>query len=185
MKWIWLIILLIASIYSARSEADEQVIEFRSFGQVTLYSATPNPSHIMILISGDGGWNKGAINIAQNLATLDSLVVGVNIKHYLAAQAANSEKCTYDDGDLEALSKFMQKKLNFPEYVTPLLVGYSSGATLVYATLVEAPPGTFLGGVSLGFCPDLHLRKPLCKGYGLEWTYQSKISTYIFSAAPD
>lgn len=184
MKRALLVMALIVSIYSARSEADEQVIEFRSFGQVTLYSGTPNPSHIMILVSGDGGWNKGAINMARNLATLDSLVVGVNVVHYLKALAVNSEKCSYPAGDFEALSKFVQKKLNFPEYVTPLLVGYSSGATLVYATLVQSPPGTFLGGVSLGFCPDLKLRKPLCKGYGLEWNYRSKMSTYIFSPAP-
>jgi type IV secretory pathway VirJ component len=50
------------------------------------------------------------------------------------------------------------------------LVGYSSGATLVYAVLAQAPPNTFLGAISLGFCPDLPLKRPLCKGYGLTWT---------------
>ena len=32
---------------------------------------------------------------------------------------------------------------HFPKYITPILVGYSSGATLAYATLVQAPVGTF------------------------------------------
>lgn len=33
--------------------------------------------------------------------------------------------------------------------------------------LAQSPPGTFLGAVSLGFCPDLPLKKHFCKGNGL------------------
>ena len=55
-----------------------------------------------------------------------------------------------------------------PRYLTPTLVGYSSGATVVYATLAQAPVGTFKGALSLGFCPDLEWSKPLCRGDGLE-----------------
>jgi len=36
----------------------------------------------------------------------------------------------------------------------PVLVGYTSGATLVFATLTQAPIGTFAGAISMGFCPD-------------------------------
>ena len=49
----------------------------------------------------------------------------------------------------------------------PALVGYSSGATLAYAALVQAPANTFRGAISLGFCPDLEVRRPFCKGHGL------------------
>ena len=49
-------------------------------------------------------------------------------------------------------------------------MGYSSGATLAYATLVEAPEGSFKGALSVGFCPDLDLTKPLCEGAGIEST---------------
>jgi hypothetical protein len=52
----------------------------------------------------------------------------------------------------------------------PTLVGYSSGATLLYATLVQANAGQFKGALSLGFCPDLDLKKPLCEGSGLGFT---------------
>jgi type IV secretory pathway VirJ component len=60
------------------------------------------------------------------------------------------------------------------------LVGYSSGATLAYAILVQAPSGTFSGAVSLGFCPDLPLRKPLCRGSGLEATALPKGNGFSF-----
>lgn len=62
----------------------------------------------------------------------------------------------------------MQKRFNFPDYVPPVLVGYSSGATLVYALAAQAPPNTFRGALSLGFCPDLPIAKPLCAGQGLQ-----------------
>jgi Dipeptidyl aminopeptidases/acylaminoacyl-peptidases len=81
------------------------------------------------------------------------------------------------------LSKFVQKKLNFSRSIVPVLVGYSSGATLVYAALTQAPPDTFCGAISLGFCPDLLLTKPLCKGHGLEWKVGPKGKGYSFLPA--
>lgn len=59
----------------------------------------------------------------------------------------------------------------------PLLIGYSSGATLAYATLAQARPGTFGGGVSLGFCASLATRRTLCRGHGLITTVQSRSRT--------
>src|SRR5258705_5597210 len=44
--------------------------------------------------------------------------------------------------DFEALSHQLQKEIGMSEYHVPVLIGYSSGATVVYATLVQAPPGT-------------------------------------------
>jgi type IV secretory pathway VirJ component len=69
--------------------------------------------------------------MARKLAALDALVVGINIIHYLKQLESSTEKCSYPAADFEALSQFVQKQLNYPSYVTPILVGYSSGATLV------------------------------------------------------
>jgi type IV secretory pathway VirJ component len=97
------------------------------------------------------------------------MVVGVDIVHYLSRLQASNEKCCYPAADFEMLSKFVQKKLDFSEYHTPILVGYSSGATLAYALIAQAPQGTFKAAISMGFCPDLPLNKPWCKGSGLEY----------------
>jgi type IV secretory pathway VirJ component len=35
--------------------------------------------------------------------------------------------------------------------------------------IAQAPPQTFLGAMSLGFCPDLDLAKPLCRGEGVHF----------------
>ncbi len=149
--------------------AAEEPLSFGRFGKVTLYYQSPHPSNVVLFVSGDGGWNLGVVDMARELSSLDSLVVGIDITHYMRELAESKERCLYPAADFEILSKFVQKKLKFPKYVTPVLVGYSSGATLVYATLVQAPYSTFRGAISLGFCPDLPLTKPLCRGSGLEW----------------
>ncbi|HXO27248.1 MAG TPA: AcvB/VirJ family lysyl-phosphatidylglycerol hydrolase, partial [Thermoanaerobaculia bacterium] len=146
-----------------------ETLTYGRFGKVALYRQTPYPHHVVLFFSGDGGWNLGVVDMAETLAKMDALVVGINLPHYLAALAASKETCSYPASDAELLSKFVQKKLGFPTYTPPVLVGYSSGATLVYALLVEAPPNTFKGAVSMGFCPDLPLRKPFCAGHGLTW----------------
>lgn len=146
-----------------------ETLTYGRFGKVALYRQTPHPHHVVLFFSGDGGWNLGVVDMAETLAKMDALVVGINLPHYLAALAASKETCSYPASDAELLSKVVQKKLGFSTYTPPVLVGYSSGATLVYALLVEAPPNTFKGAISMGFCPDLPLRKPFCAGHGLTW----------------
>ncbi|HEX6616332.1 MAG TPA: AcvB/VirJ family lysyl-phosphatidylglycerol hydrolase [Gemmatimonadales bacterium] len=144
-------------------------VAFGRFGPVVLYRTSTHPARVVIFISGDGGWNHGVVAMARALASLDALVVGVDIRRYFSSLERSGGPCAYPPADFEALSQGMQRRLGFPAYVPPVLVGYSSGATLVYATLVQAPPGTFRGGVSLSFCPDLWLDRKLCRGSGLSW----------------
>jgi type IV secretory pathway VirJ component len=158
----------------------EDTLRFGRFGKVYLYKTTPQPSRVAIFVSGDGGWNLGVVEMARTLAGDDALVIGFDIIHYLKEVGAAQEQCSYPAADFEALSQFTQKKLDLPTYHPPVLIGYSSGATLVYAVLVQAPPNTFAGAISMGFCPDLPLTKPFCKGKGLEWTAGPKGKGFSF-----
>jgi type IV secretory pathway VirJ component len=142
-------------------------VTFGAFGPVVLYRTREHPSRVVLFISGDGGWNLGVVDMAHSVASMDALVVGVDIRRYLSALRRGAGSCAYPAADFEALSQWVQHRLGFPTYVPPVLVGYSSGATLVYATLAQAPPGTFRAGLSLGFCPRLGLDRPLCRGSGL------------------
>ena len=169
MKWLLPVVVAVAGCVAAWASS-EPTYQFVRFGTVTVYGPTEKPSSVVLFVSGDGGWNLGVVDMARELATLDALVVGIDITHYLGQLATGKESCSYPAADFEVLSQWLQRKLGLPTYTAPVLVGYSSGATLVYATLVQAPPNTFKGAISLGFCPDLQLTKPLCRGSGLEWT---------------
>ncbi len=166
MKRVGMLIILIL-LMSFAAKATEQKLTLGRFGQMTVYYNAPHPDNVVLFVSGDGGWNLGVVDMARELATLNALVVGIDILHYQAQLEHSSEKCVYPAADFEMLSKYMQKKYNFPKYVQPVLVGYSSGATLIYAILAQSPPNTFKGGISMGFCPDLELTKPMCRGAGL------------------
>lgn len=161
----------------------EETASFGRFGTVALYHHSPHPSRVVLFVSGDGGWNQGVVDMARELATLDALVIGIDITHYLKELESSTEKCSYPASDFEDLSKFVQEKLDYPAYITPVLVGYSSGATLVYAILVQAPSNTFRGALSLGFCPDLEVSKPFCPGNGLQSRPGPKGKGVIFSPA--
>jgi type IV secretory pathway VirJ component len=157
---------------AARPQSDSvatETVRFGRFGPVVLYHRRTQPHSVVLLVSGDGGWKLGVVNMAREIARMDALVVGIDVRSYLAGLAAAPERCSYAAADFEALSQSLQRRMAFPRYIPPILLGYSSGATLVYATLVQAPPGTFAGAISLGFCPDLLLPRPLCRGNGLEW----------------
>jgi type IV secretory pathway VirJ component len=160
-----------------------ETLTYGRFGRVALYRQTPHPGRVVLFFSGDGGWNLGVVDMARTLSTMDALVVGISLPRYTKALGAASEKCSYAAADAELLSKYVQKKLGFPTYTPPVLVGYSSGATLVYALLVQAPPNTFKGAISMGFCPDLPLTKPLCAGHGLTWGPGPKGKGFSFKPA--
>ena len=174
----------VALLLPVGARAGEETVRFGAFGTVALYHRTLRPPRVAIFISGDGGWNLGVVDMARELAGLDALVVGVDIRQFVKSLGLQPGACSYPAADLEALSKYVQKKLGYPTYVPPVLVGYSSGATLAYAVLVQAPVGTFEGAISLGFCPDLELAKPLCRGAGeLAWKELPKGKGFWFLPA--
>jgi type IV secretory pathway VirJ component len=153
--------------------AAEEKLTLEPFGVLTLYHLTPRPRQVVLFVSGDGGWKLGVVDMARELAAEDALVVGIDITRYIktvvAGGAASPENCFDPARDFEELGRAVEARFGYPDWKPPILVGYSSGATLVYAALVQAPPRTFAGAESLGFCPDLIVNMPICKGNGLTW----------------
>ncbi len=94
------------------------------------------------------------------------MVIGVDIRQYFAnlrkAAARPDAPCQMIAADFESLSHQVQKEIGLSTYLVPVLVGYSSGATVVYATLVQSPPGTFAGALSLGFCAEQDFAGATC-----------------------
>ena len=141
---------------------------FGEFGSVKIYSNSDNPSSIAIFISGDGGWKSGVVDMAKSIASMNVMVIGVDIDRYFDHLRKLTTACYYPAADFESLSMFVQKKKHLSVYIHPVIIGYSSGATLAYGIIAQAPEYTFRGGIGLGFCPDIDLPKHLCKGSGLE-----------------
>ncbi|HYL71765.1 MAG TPA: AcvB/VirJ family lysyl-phosphatidylglycerol hydrolase [Candidatus Dormibacteraeota bacterium] len=145
------------------------------FGKVTVYIPEGQPASVALFLSGDGGWELGVVNMAHALAALGAVVIGVDIRQYFASLHRAAQRpgapCQMIAADFEALSHQVQKEIGMSDYHVPVLVGYSSGATVAYATLVQSPPGTFAGALSLGFCADQDFAgAALCPGAGLHYS---------------
>lgn len=157
------------------------------FGTVTVYIPDGTPKSFAIFLSGDGGWNLGVVSMAKSLVEQGAVVVGVDIRQYLGALGRAAERpnapCQLIAGDFENLSHQIQKEIGMFVYHVPVLIGYSSGATVVYAVLVQSPPGTFAGALSLGFCADQDFSgAAVCTGAGLHYS-QGKKNDLIFEPA--
>jgi type IV secretory pathway VirJ component len=164
-----LAIVLTASLTLPAARSGETISHGR-FRDVTLYRPSGEVKSFVLFLSGDGGWNQGVVGMAETLAQEGALVAGIDVPQLLANLEQDGATCVSPDGDFENLAHFLEGFAKLEAYYAPVLVGYSSGATLAYAMLAQAPAGTFLGAVSLGFCPDLSLRKPLCAGESLRFT---------------
>jgi type IV secretory pathway VirJ component len=171
---VWLMkkyLIIAACILTSASKTGATTIDsmyYGAFGKVTIYAPSKTPDAFVLFISGDGGWNQGVVDMAKYIVEQGAFVVGIDIRHYFKNIKSLKSKCYYPAGDFEELSLTIQKKYKFKQYYKPILIGYSSGATLVYGLLAQAPANTFKGAISLGFCPDIEIDRPLCDGSGLK-----------------
>jgi|WetSurMetagenome_2_1015567.scaffolds.fasta_scaffold79192_2 dienelactone hydrolase len=148
--------------------AGERTVTADRFGEVLVLAGGPPSAPVVLFISGDAGLSPNVRGMALEVAKLGAVVAVVDIWRYLHALDRAPGECSNPAQDFDALARAVERQAGYPAYRVPVLVGFSSGATLAYAVLVEAAPGTFAGAISLGFCPDLPVKKPFCPGSGLE-----------------
>lgn len=160
-----------------------ETIQVPGAGTVAIQRPAGEVRQVVLFVSGDGGWNQGVVDMARHLSEAGALVAGIDVRSLLKALARGGG-CAYPAGTLEEVARAVQLHAGLPRYLRPVLVGYSSGATLVYAALVAAPAETFAGAISLGFCPDLDLPAPPCQVRGLKATRRTKGTGYDLAPSP-
>lgn len=141
---------------------------FGPFGELVLRGRQTDPAMVAIVVSDDGGWGETEEELARIAGEAGALVAGVDAKRYFANVASENYEPNVSF-ELESMSKFVQKSLGLPRLTAPLLIGHGAGAGIVYASLAQAPAGTFPAGLSLGFRPELKLAQPFGIGRGLTW----------------
>jgi type IV secretory pathway VirJ component len=154
----------------AKAVATTETLSHGNFKNLSLYRPPGEAKSFVLFLSGEGGWTPALAAQAQALAAQGALVAGIHTPRLLAALTKDGGDCLLPDGDLENLSHFLQGYARLPAYFPPLLVGEGQGGTLAYAMLAQAPDQTFGGAVSMGFCPTLSVKRPLCKGEGVHFT---------------
>jgi type IV secretory pathway VirJ component len=176
-------VLLAGIARAAAAPPRTDILHMPAIGDVTVYVPDGIPQQTVLFISGDGGWNLGVVAMAERLRDLGAMVAGIDIRAFMAG-LNNAKTCAYPAGVLEQLSQALQLRYHLPRYEAPILVGYSSGATMVYAALAAAPAEAFRGAISLGFCPDLEVKTPLCELRGLKATRRKQGIGYDLAPFP-
>jgi type IV secretory pathway VirJ component len=151
------------------SGAHAETLSHGRFKHVEIFRPQGEVKHFALFMSGDGGWSSRLGKIAGVLAADGTLVAGIDTAELFSSLEKDGGACVSPDGDLENLSHYVQAYYRVPTYYTPILIGHSAGATLAYTSLAQAPVGIFGGALTLSFCVDLDLRKPLCQTQGLRY----------------
>lgn len=136
----------------------------------------PTP-HVVIVLSGEKGWDKAAIGLAQHLAP-QAVVIGISYAA-IARHARSVSGCWYVAADFELISHAAQKTLNLAQYHQPVLVGFGQGGAVVYSAVAGGPATTFSGLVTIDFCPRLRIPREICAGeeWVPEFDYKRHVST--------
>jgi type IV secretory pathway VirJ component len=156
---------------SAQATPAPEHISHGRFQNLAVYLPQGSPQgapRSMVLLLADPGGSNAGVDLALQLARHGAMVAVIDVRKFDEALGADGADCVFPDGDLENLSHFIQAYYHLPVYRPPLLVGYGAGANLAYAVLAQAPAQTFAGAITVGFCPETSLRKPLCKGGALQ-----------------
>ena len=144
----------------------DRYVNVAGFGEVAVYKPKGSGKGLALFASGDSGWNLGVLDMAHEAADLGYWVAGFSTPQFLKGLDGGDGECSDADGLLAKLGSVLERELGLPADTRPVVIGYSSGATIVYAVLAADAGQRLGGGVSLGFCPDLLIRKPFCAGTG-------------------
>ncbi|MGH8041503.1 MAG: AcvB/VirJ family lysyl-phosphatidylglycerol hydrolase [Rudaea sp.] len=139
-------------------------VHFGLFGNVHVAVPAGEPKRVIVLISDVTGWDARAEALASTQADAGAFVLGVDLPAYLAQMESIQDKCSFPAGHFEEMIHWMQRDRKLDKYIYPLLVGDGAGAVFAYALDAQAPQGTYLGLVTLGWDADFRLPKSICKG---------------------
>jgi type IV secretory pathway VirJ component len=141
-------------------ESSEQLSHGR-FEHLRIYRPPGTAQRLALLLSGDGGWSSGLGAVAQRLTSTGTLVAGIDSRALIESLAVDQSGCISPGADLADLAVWLREHYQLAS-PAPVLLGHSAGATLAFLALAQAPPGSFAGALTLSFCEDFDLSKPLC-----------------------
>jgi type IV secretory pathway VirJ component len=151
-----------------------RILDVAGLGEVTVYAPKGEARGLALFASGDGNWNLGVWDMAQAAAEVGYWVAGFSTPAFLKSLENGDGACSDASGLLDQIGNKVKAEFKLPAGWRPVLIGYSSGATIMYAALAQAGDTRFGGAMTLGFCPDLISHKPFCAGAGLSADKQTK-----------
>jgi type IV secretory pathway VirJ component len=151
----------------AQSAPPPPAVAHGLFTGVRVYRPADAVRQFVMLITADVEPTAEEGRMLRTMVDAGAMVATVPWRPFYRRLEAQDGRCTYAPGAFENLSRDLQAFEHVPGYLQPLLAGAADNGAIVYSVLAQAPAGSFAGGVSLGFCPQLVLKTPPCSTNGL------------------
>ncbi|TPN83221.1 virulence factor family protein [Mesorhizobium sp. CU2] len=155
---------LMSAAFAIMAPTPSLAIEGGRYGDVHLVVPNGPIQGYVVLFSGQDGWSDANQAALAALGQQGALAVGVDTKTYLARLTEEKEPCHNLVGDVEILSRRLQREHSGLQYHFPILAGVDAGGTLAGAILAQAPVNTVAGAVSVDPSVVLPSERPLCAG---------------------
>lgn len=123
---------------------------------------------VALFLADTDGADLGASVMRERLTQLNTLVVPVDPKDWLATLEPDADGCADLAGDLDALAHAAEASAGVKGWIAPMIVSRGTGSPLAYAALLQSSSAAFKGAVSVDFCPHLATSARLCTGNELE-----------------
>ncbi|NRP71064.1 hypothetical protein ILFOPFJJ_01947 [Ensifer psoraleae] len=119
-------------------------------------------SAVVVLLSDAAGWTAKEERVARALASEKAMVIGIDLKTYLASLAKDGGNCIYTVSDIESLSQQVQRAAKSGAYQPPVVAGVGAGGAMALAIAAQSPAATI--GQTLAVDPEegIALTKQLC-----------------------
>lgn len=132
------------------------------FGDVRVVVPDGEIRGYVVLFSGLAGWTEADQAALAALGPEGALAVGVDTRTYLDNLAKGDQACHNLIGDVEGLSRQLQRQHSGLQYDFPIVAGFGAGGTLAGAILAQSPVNTLAGAVSVDPSLALPGKRPLC-----------------------
>jgi type IV secretory pathway VirJ component len=116
----------------------------------------------VVLFSDLARWSEADQATLAALGRDGALAVGVDTKSYLDNLTKGDQACDNLIGDIEGLSRQLQRRHSGLQYHFPIVAGFGAGGTLAGAILAQSPVNTLAGAVSVDPSIALPGKRPLC-----------------------
>ncbi|WP_457582797.1 virulence factor family protein [Ensifer canadensis] len=155
---------LLAAALVAPASAQEKAPNYDTGMIPAPHILLPNdtPSALVVLLSNADGWSDKEDAVARALVDDKAVVIGIDLKAYLASLAKDDGDCIYTVSDIEALSQQVQRALKSDAYLPPIVAGVGAGGAMALAIAAQTPAATI--GQTLAVDPEegITLTKQLC-----------------------
>ena len=144
-------------------------IETGNLGDVRQINPVGAMRGLVVLFSDARGWSSVSDDTAAALARDGALVVGVDLPAYLQRlHPLAGQTCHNVVGDIESVSRQIQRERGSTSYRTPIVAGIGEGGALAAIILAQAPAATIAGAVSYDPTTTVPSRIPLCSATSAE-----------------